>query len=384
MNLNTTIPAINLEGLKKRITKLNKRATKLGLEPITLTEGSRHIGKCYHSGTSTPFPTELVAVTISGDVPVVEGYELIGVTGHEAGVNIVKLNIGGKMPKSHWDNENNCDHCGYKRKRKETYVLKAEGNDGYMLRVGKSCLKDFFRNPNAITYGASLAGFFDSFGDEFGFLPTLPEAYPVRLFLAMTNAVVEKNGFMSRRRHYAGGEVTTRNRVVESFKCLSSERLIAELTDAHYAAADDAITWGKDLKHSDNEYLHNLGCVVEYDIATTAHLGLLASLPDAHRREKKRLEDEVDAAKCEWVGMVDHPITLSVMVEGVKPFNGHYGGGIMYRFRDFSGNVLIWFKSGRALPNINTGATMTLSGTVKKHDTFNGRAQTLVKRCKLS
>ena len=390
MELTTAIPTVNLEGLKKRLGKLNKRANKLGLDPITLTEGNRYIGSCYHTGTTVAYPTEMIDITICGEVPVVEGYELVGTTGHEAGVNIVKLNIGGKMPKEHWDNANNCDHCGYKRNRKETFVLRTEkseatiDDDGYFIRVGRSCLKDFFRNPNAITYGANLAGFFDSFGNEFGYLPTVPEAYPVRLFVAMTNHVVEDEGFVSRGRSRLNGEPSTRDKVIANFKSPESDRLIANLTEKNYTDADEAIEWGKGLKHEDNEYHHNLGCVVEYDIATSAHLGLLASLPSACKREKTRLEREKESENCDWVGMVGHPISLSVMIEGTKPFTGYYGNGMMYRFRDFDGNVLVWFKSGAAIPNVNTGATVTLSGTVKKHDTFRGLRQTLLKRCKIA
>lgn len=73
---------------------------------------------------------------------------------------------------------------------------------------------------------------------------------------------------------------------------------------------------------------------------------------------------------------------LHVTLEGSRTVESYYGTSILYTFK-MGDNVLTWFCSGMGLPDdIEKGDTILLTGTVKKHQIYNGVKQTVLNRCK--
>src|SRR5690348_15711769 len=95
------VPEFNLDGLKARIEKLNKRAAKLQMDPLVLSE----IGEEFETRTkkrdyedeaewvmnaNTPAKTytiRLVLVTLAGKCPRVNGWAMAATIQHEEGGN---------------------------------------------------------------------------------------------------------------------------------------------------------------------------------------------------------------------------------------------------------------------------------------------------------
>ena len=144
------IPVQNIEILEEKIAKLNKRSTKLGLEPMELVLGEESVVKM-HSSTHGEIDVRCREVSINGNSPLVEGWKLVAkITPEEAG-NLVKHVPGEEVPKSYRDADpKQCDHCNTRRQRKDVFIL--QHLDGSYKQVGRNCIADFLghKSPEAL------------------------------------------------------------------------------------------------------------------------------------------------------------------------------------------------------------------------------------------
>lgn len=128
------IPADNLPGLVEHIAKLNKKVEKLAkkgyaVEPIKLAIGPAEVKKLSKINPLTGEPYERITfpVTLTGSPVKAEGWEFIATLQHEEGGTIVRSVPGatqeGELAQFR-ECEPSCEHCGYKRKRNDTFVLR--------------------------------------------------------------------------------------------------------------------------------------------------------------------------------------------------------------------------------------------------------------------
>ena len=106
---------------------------------------------------------------------------------------------------------------------------------------------------------------------------------------------------------------------------------------------------------------------------------------------KEGAKEVVDAAKeacmsksaSEYIGEEKERLRdLHVTLVGSRTVESYYGTSILYTFK-MGDNVLTWFCSGAGLDeDIENGDTILLTGTVKKHQIYNGVKQTVLNRCK--
>jgi hypothetical protein len=111
---------------------------------------------------------------------------------------------------------------------------------------------------------------------------------------------------------------------------------------------------------------------------------LLRSIGWAKDRADRNAERSAVRAASNYVGEVGERITVTATLEKVISYESQWGGGYISIFRDGNGNCLKW---GNALSDSNgysvaEGEEVTLTGTVKKHDIYNGERQTVLLRCK--
>ena len=106
---------------------------------------------------------------------------------------------------------------------------------------------------------------------------------------------------------------------------------------------------------------------------------------------KENAKEIADAAKeacmpksnSEYVGEEKERLRdLHVTFVSSRTIESYYGTFILYTFK-MGENVLTWFCSGAGLDeDIEKGDTILLTGTVKKHQIYNGVKQTVLNRCK--
>lgn len=106
------------------------------------------------------------------------------------------------------------------------------------------------------------------------------------------------------------------------------------------------------------------------------HMGKQAQ----HAAEEKR---KAAAPAGEHIGSVGDKMDFGeAVVVFVRTISGYYGPTTLTKF--LRGNdTLVWFRSG-SKSDLKVGDTVTLSGTVKKHDQFKDEKQTVITRAKFA
>jgi len=84
----------------------------------------------------------------------------------------------------------------------------------------------------------------------------------------------------------------------------------------------------------------------------------------------------------EWMGDIKERLrNIEVTYVSSRDIESYYGLSILYTFKAGE-NILVWFCSGKGLPqDIEVGDSFLLTGTVKDHKEYNGVKQTVLTRC---
>lgn len=98
------------------------------------------------------------------------------------------------------------------------------------------------------------------------------------------------------------------------------------------------------------------------------------------------IKDRVKAARpqslSEWIGEEKEKLVeLPVELHKRTGFQGQFGWTNVYTFLYDGKNEIVWFTSTDNPIEVNTSCL--LSGTIKKHDTYNDSKVTIVTRCKI-
>jgi hypothetical protein len=95
-----------------------------------------------------------------------------------------------------------------------------------------------------------------------------------------------------------------------------------------------------------------------------------------------------DKPVSEYVGNVGDKLSTTATLEHTfwyerQAFRGWGTETVkIYKFRDANGNILVWNTTGYL--DIEDGAQIQLTGTVKEHSEYKGEKQTTLQRCKVS
>ena len=413
MNRTRNIPRQAVRDLKKTVAKLNRRARRNGLEPLTLTIGTEVTEKPFTVALpgaehSSRIWLDTVAVTVAGEVPVVPGgWEVIAVTEHDhaTGVRTFRA-IEAGLDLDDDGNSTTCDHCQKNRRRRVMFYLRNEA--GQVRRIGRTCVKDFLPSVEAGWLAAlaemrTLVAMFetdlDDDGDALGGW-SVGSTFDVVEVLAAALWLSEKSGgYVSKQRALDSGLTPTAFEVAEYLSNPTPEgrpnrlhKLYAKHCAEHLRNLD---TQGA------SDYLRNVQAVADADRVTESRVGILASgvtvfarhLADVARAEALAASPDADT----HVGTVGERVTLDVILEGTRLCHGYYGTSTVYTFRTLGGSCLVWFNSGAGLykpdpsaPGIITyegfddGDRITIVGTVKKHGAFRGEKQTTINRVRLA
>ena len=362
------IPQDNIAALEERIAKLNKRAEKIGVEPITVTKGETQIE------STDEGQREVVPVEVAGKAPIIDGWAFIATLEHDEDGTVIR-----RIPTFREDEfdltpyrtatPDNCDHCGYKRRRNDTYIVgfteRQRMTDpqpvGTTKQVGSNCLKDFtgHESPHLIAKQMEMVrDLLDelrggSYG-EGGFVPR----YSAVDYLAFVAWVMRKDGWVSKRQAWEQGGTATAVRAADGFMRMSE--FSQRPSEDDYALAAKTVEWAEALSEDDldNDYLWNLHTVLKNDSLTERQFGIAASGIQAYKRNAQ------DAAKVsEFAGEVGERIEVTFTVQ--QSFdNIEY---TTYLLRDDKGRSLKWSTQ----KVLDPASTYTGSFKVKAHNEHN-------------
>lgn len=236
-----------------KFEKLNRRAEKLGVPGVsfkverTYKEEKRVPPAWDEFGTSpkeswVTVVTEYADVSFQGDTPKLAGWEFCAVIEPLGQANILRVVPGvGELPEKYRTASNDCDHCQTRRRRKETYVVR-ETATGVYKQVGSTCVRDFLGGVTPDQILASLEIVLSAvacFGDpdEFDGLGSRSAGYNLEDFLALSSAIINKDGYVSRKacnEDFTGRKVPTGSIVLTALTSRDYE-VVFEQVDAPVA-----------------------------------------------------------------------------------------------------------------------------------------------------
>jgi len=375
------IPESRWTELKTKVAKLNKKATKIGAAPITV----ELTGQMRRDEAEYPYVAILLEIIMKGETPKLNGWKLLATLQHDPNLdaNIVKTVPGESVPEGYRTRPGVCDHCGYTRIRKETFVVQHE--DGDIKQVGRQCVADFLGRDllNLIKtyewFEATVHHINESWGirDE-------REAYSLEAYLAMTNAVIRKYGWVSGSKSRETMATSTATEVNEQFNPLarqymkSDEKVDYLDSDKEYAVM--VIEWAKNLGDNLSDYEHNIKTIAHQEVVIRKTQGYAASMIMAYKKVNEVYEKKVNKVS-EFYGNVNDKINLNLTFKATYSFEGYYGVVHLHKFVAEDGNVFIW-QASRFIA-FTEDALYNVKGAIKQHKEYKNIKQTILTRCKV-
>jgi hypothetical protein len=415
------IPDYNMPVVESKIAKLNKRAAKLGAEPIQIIvvkkwdkrillgdndDPAQFIGTDDIT-TTTLQSVKVIPVTtiqIIGKAPKLNGWTLVSVAEPiENGTLMRKFpGVEIEIPVEFRDvTPDRCDHCHTKRQRNETFVIHHE--NGEWKVVGRNCLADFTgsSNPEAIAdYASALYDIMLSVKDDERLGSGGSGGYysaPMRSFLRMVAIISGREGFVTATEAYnsENHKQATGKKVFQMFfnphggfsSRAERVKFFESITDEESERADNlvnaAMQWGKtefvDAEENKlSDYGHNMKLLLAADYVRIVDVGFVASVIKGYQRYLERKQGELTYKG--FVGEIGKKITIPVTVKKVYPFNGQYGMCFITTMQDDDGNVLTLFAKPEQ--KMEAGVYKVMTAKVKAHDERNGNKSTVVNYAK--
>lgn len=364
------IPAARFDWFKEQIEKLGRKAMKLNGERLFLTKVGFHLDE---DRASRWFGQRIMEVFVACPEPKLDGWEFVARIDHanEAG-NIVRTTGLRDLPQEYRHSDPSCDHCGHKRRRRDTFVVFHD--DHGFKQVGSSCLKDFLGHGDADRIAklsellASIRGFAhgsfegDAIGDK--------RFYPTELFLEYAAEVVLKYGFVSKKMERETGKDSTSS--ISTIYFHACRPVSQQAKDLARAALD----WAINLDETEselNDYLHNCWVVANAPGLEDRTLGIAASIVGVYHRNQTKTSQVSN-----HIGHVGDKVELLLKVVETRLLDS---GSTLNVLTDSTGNVLKWFSSNAGFAR-KRGQTIRVVGTVKAHGAYKGVAETILTRCK--
>ena len=380
-------------------------------------DGTKPCASAVLSGDASVWvvPVARIPLALEGETPRLHGWRFVATLQHHDGENIVRALPNEDLPVSYRTRGPMCDHCRSLRRRNDTYVLRHD--DGRVMQVGSSCLRDFLGDDDAAILAAkaeilALAASScddgeEGFGGGGGAWDVLMPDY-----LATVAWCVRENGWTSRtvaRDRDCAATADIAWTLTTSMKARKEAN--CEPTAEDIALAVDAEEWAEQLTDETvnagtSDYLHNLRAVCRTGVVSFRTAGIAASAVTAYQRhigaERARLArpvaldahlgtvgDKVSFGLPVQVGKKalpkkGAPVVLSaepLTLDFVTGFDTAYGYTTILKFRTVDGATVVWKASDSSIARSDVGKRYTLAGTIKAHDEYKGVKQTVMTRC---
>jgi hypothetical protein len=394
MDADYALPEAALPRLGMLLERINKRATKLGAQPISLVLGEQFATKVTGYG-GRPREVAMRRVQLVGEWPRVNGWRLAGVRDGNLDEPIIVGIPGVPVDLSSLrDSGNRCDHCRVARRRNETFALLHD--DGRLAIIGRNCLRDYVAHDVEwlIWEASAIRELQQTCEDEEREVGVRDPGMPtIEAYLVYVAAVIQAYGWRSSTDAKISGKTATAWLALDCATMPAAGRdadfmrwyePVDAALEAAAVRATQALEWARQLdpEHHD-AYLQNIGRLCRNKFLPKRWVGYLASTIKAYERNVE--EPAARAASVhgtsEHQGEVGGTITnVPAHIEFIKTFTREFGTRNMISFRDEQGNLYVWWTGGTGL---SQGEDGFLCATVKAHDSYNGEKQTIITRALL-
>jgi len=391
--MNLTIKKSHLDALHEYLEKINRKAVKLS-QPLMSVEVVREYTQKYRNPLGIDGTLYLVDIILHGGEPQIKGWGLAGILEFTEGGTLVRGVPGIELPARFRQATNHCDHCRTTRRRAKVIILR-NLDKGDFIQVGSTCVADFLGMTTVESYlawlniTAQIGGDLEDLEVGGGEISRYVErSFSIDEFVGAASIIIRRFGWVPKSKAFNEHDATA-NQTWELLrpadgpaaahskqKWIDENELFVVERDNRRAAA--AIKWIENID-ADNDYLHNLQVIVKKRYVIYREAGFAASLLAAYEKAMDLIEKRKQQPVSQHLGTVSQRYRFNLTVRAMRSFDGDYGVRTMVRFEDQGGNVLIWWAAGE--PEwLETGDTVTVAGTVKKHDEYKGVKQTLLNR----
>lgn len=387
------------------IAKAAKKATRLGLEPITYTEGPLRF-RYADRGDECVIP-----LTLTSGAALTYGWSFIARIDHIGDDCMIFAAPGEEVPAA-YRTRCACDHCHTARRRAQTYIVRAPaagcpttGTPGGTYRqIGRNCLGAYIGEQTAAYIMAQAAllceiealtvsGEEDEGGGGGG--GRYAGCDPVTVVALAVALYTQDGGYISRSAAENSGLASHASEIRRQLfdRNLREDKRIRP-TAEQVDAARASLAWAAALPESSSDYLYNLRTLgtlaADVECWPTKAIGLGASIYAAHRRA---IGEEVRRARLAalpastYLGEVGGKITdIPATVTRTHVLDGQYDAITLICFTAVIGDArhdLIWFASN-APEGWVAGAEVRLDAKVKRHeaDRRTGAAVTTISHAK--
>ena len=398
--------------LQAKIAKLNRRAARIRVPPIVLSVEKEHfipVKKDEHD--EDPRMEKYYTVKVEGSAPQVAGYKFMATIQHKDAGNIIRTVPGeegnAEIQQFYQARPDYCDHCHKRRHRIDTFIVK--GEDGQLRQIGRNCLADFLggQDPKQILWYFSLR---DLVGRAVGEADEETErrgrrgemGVPPARVLSAAAAIIRTYGYVKASQVEGEGKEPTSRKVrwaifdrhlpsgPYSEKARAEAKALLDVAD-HPTPEDEenvkkAVEWFKAIPQQEkdrSEFFHNIEVLLNSETVTPRDVGFLGAIFPAYHRATAVAKEKAGqpAKKNEVVGTVGAKLPATqVTVVGTQNIQGQYGTTQLCRMEDAEGRLFVWFNNSSN--QLEQGQNLVITGTIKKHDEFRGRAQTVLTRVK--
>jgi hypothetical protein len=404
------IPAENYESLSRKITALNNKAEKLGLDEITL-DIKYVIGEAIPDKKNIGLfkEQEYFQIEVLGEPPVLDGWKFVGIIEPtELGNILIEIRNDYPIPDKYRHTDLcDCEHCGIKRDRNTAFVVMNEETKQF-LQVGRVCLKSYTSDTDPKNI-ALYESFFKlrefetkilservrpmySSDNVLAFYLKGIELYPERRSNMLTLATGSLSHFSAGHDYY--------NEMVKVRR-----DIYAHLDDSAYEKAAAFKQSILNLDDTNNNKIWNYKIVLQEKYTANPQLVIesvefkeaydnrmtLEAKRMAEQMERLRVREELLEKKKlrSTVGVLNEKGVFQVYLERTKFIRNDLYSSMLYTFRDKDDNNIVCFHGGKDLftqeeeKNLIENKTMFyLQGTVKEFSKYDEEPQTKLKSIK--
>lgn len=295
-----------------------------------------------------------------------------------------------------------CDHCHTNRYRTKVHIFRHDQSNEDLM-IASSCAKSYF-GENVF----KLLGLYEMLSPSIieGDLEDIFEScggrgrsrFNTSAYCAYAYGIMKKyNTFISQRKKaelmgYGSFVESTKDKTELIFndesgfpedfkrKIREERKECIELAKVFDIAAVKEYWFKKYEEDLENNFVRS--CFLNLSMITPKTGFLIYAVSVYMREVEGCFNSNIGSKKSKFVGTIgermrDMPVTVNFF----SFRETEYGLCTTIKFLDTQGNILVWFASGRI--DLEMNKLISLTGTVKKHDEYRGKKQTILSRCKI-
>lgn len=403
-----TILASQISLAEQKLEKANKRLAKHGFEErFELEVVEEHAGKFERNGVTLYKPTVTVELNRPRIAPAGYSFEAAATTTPD-GKLVFTPSESGKLTKENVPTEQRCDHCGQNRRRDQTYLIR--NPEGKIEQVGSSCVDAYM--------GVKVQGLwaleYDPLKEDDGTLHDEEDEdfYGGTHFAQMPRDSQEMMAYVLAVSDGGKRFVSRHDETYFNKRSTASNVELALWRDD--VGEDDS--WAKEVQQKveqyqqngeatamlkkvnafsqkqSGEYWSNVQTVTSSEMLNPRHMGIFVSSLNSMQKAEEKERAAKAEADAYVPGFAGEPKDKMKDRQGKIKKVHHYTQDnyrtgqpedkTVITFTDEEGHEMVWFSS-REIDHAQAGDSIQFTGgSVKKHDSYRGRDQTILTRVK--